>query len=49
MNLNTIMFNTKETNSIIMDLYVLLPGNRAEASTDNSTENEGEQKSKSHH
>ena len=32
-----------------MDLNVLLPGNRAEASTDNGTKNEGEQKSKSHH
>ena len=32
-----------------MNLNVLLPGNRAEASTDNSTKNEGEQKSKSHH
>ena len=49
MNLNAIMFNTKERNSIIMDLNVLLPGNRAEASTDNSTKNEGEKKSKTHH
>ena len=49
MNLNAIMFNTEERNSIIMDLNVLLPGNRAEASTDNGTKNEGEQKSKSHH
>ena len=32
-----------------MDLNVLLPGNRTEASTDNGTKNEGEQKSKTHH